>query len=322
MAMFLNKFRRTSAAMFWGWVVCNLVTFLVLALWLLLEVLVEGGLAGGCTYLIFYTTMALIYSGIACVVAWLVVLLPVDLLVSASSWLRSPVPAAVCGAFGGFFGFAALLLALNFAAPDWTALPWLAAFGALAATTGLTASLHLVVKRPRQLGWTGDHPPTCKLARPLSPRKTPPFKTMFGQKFHRTADAMFSGWLRCTVLTCPVLMLWLVQAGGLLFLFMPMASAAYSGVAMFFAWLFILLPAELLISETSKLRTALPAAVLGMCASLVSLLTVWCGHSFATPRGAEAVPWLAAYATMAVIVGMTTARQLVRHPPRSQHTSP
>lgn len=153
--MFLHKYRRTAAAMFRGWVVCNLVTFFVCVLWMVILAFMQDSLTGrdvadGIESVLFLTMMACAYSGVAILLAWLFVLPPVDLLVSDASWLRKPKPAAVCGAFGGFFGFAALWLALNFSAPDWAALPWLAGFGALAAITGMTASLHLVRKHPRK----------------------------------------------------------------------------------------------------------------------------------------------------------------------------
>ena len=155
MTMFLHKYRRTAAAMFRGWVVCNLVTFFAFALWMVIMALMQDGVNGrdvvnGVLFLLVFAMVAGAYSGVAILLAWLFVMLPVDLLVGDASWMRKPKPAAVCGAFGGFFGFAALWLALNFSAPDWAILPWIAAFGALAAITGMTASLHLVRNHPRQ----------------------------------------------------------------------------------------------------------------------------------------------------------------------------
>jgi hypothetical protein len=147
--MFFEKLSRTFFVMLRGWLVCNLITFLIFAIWIIHHFSIQDSAASqsllsGGLYLVLYTTMALVYSGIAVAVAWLAVLLPVDLCISESSWLRAPVPAAVCGAGGGFFSFMAFWASMRSVASDsGPDLPWLGAFGALAAITGLTAALNL-----------------------------------------------------------------------------------------------------------------------------------------------------------------------------------
>jgi hypothetical protein len=148
--MFLHKFRRTFIAMFWGWVVSNLVTCSALGLWILCS---DGSLYSKLQYLILYALLSLLYSGIVITCAWLIVLLPTDILVSDSSDLRKPRNAAACGAVAGFASIVLIKIAIwvptshqaNTMTED---LGWLFAFGFLAAVTGLTAALNVALKQP------------------------------------------------------------------------------------------------------------------------------------------------------------------------------
>ncbi len=149
--MFLHKFRRTFIAMVWGWVVCNLVTCSVFGLGILCS---EGSLYSKLQYLVLYSLLSLLYSGIVIASAWLIVLLPTDFLVSDRSVLRKPRNAAACGAVGGFASIVLIKIAIWGTASGQTNaitedLVWLFAFGFLAAITGLTAALHVVLKHPR-----------------------------------------------------------------------------------------------------------------------------------------------------------------------------
>jgi hypothetical protein len=151
--MFLHKFRRTFIAMFWGWVVCNLVTCSAIGLWILCS---EGSLYSKLQYLALYALLCLLYSGIVITSAWLIVLLPTDVLVSDCSDLRKPRNAAACGAVGGFASIVLIKIVIwvttthqaNTMTED---LGWLFVFGFLAAITGLTAALHVVRKHPRTI---------------------------------------------------------------------------------------------------------------------------------------------------------------------------
>jgi hypothetical protein len=149
--MFLHKFRRTFIAMLWGWVVCNLVTCSALVLWILCS---EGSIYSKLQYLVLYALLSVLYSGIVITSAWLIVLLPTDVLVSDGSDLRKPRNAAACGAAGGFTSVILIKIAIwvttvNEANTMTEDLEWLFAFGFLAAITGLTAALHVVLKHPR-----------------------------------------------------------------------------------------------------------------------------------------------------------------------------
>jgi hypothetical protein len=149
--MFLHKFRRTFIAMFWGWVVCNLVTCSAFGLGILIS---EGSLYSKLQYLAIYALMSLLYSGIVITGAWLIAFLPTDLLVRDCSDLRKPRNAAACGAAGGFASIILIQIAIWGTTSQQTdkiteGLEWLFVFGILAAITGLTAALHVVLKHPR-----------------------------------------------------------------------------------------------------------------------------------------------------------------------------
>jgi hypothetical protein len=146
-----QKFRRTFVAMFRGWLVCNLVSSTFFSLWIAIE---EGSLASKLQYMGLYLVMSLLYSGIIITIAWLFILYPTDLLVHEASPLRKPRNAALCGAAGGFMSI--ILLKYMFWAGSsngghsfWEDSIWIVPFGLLAAITGLTAALHIVLKHPR-----------------------------------------------------------------------------------------------------------------------------------------------------------------------------
>ncbi|MBB5036430.1 hypothetical protein [Prosthecobacter dejongeii] len=132
-----HKFSRTFVAMFWGWVACNIVTFLIS--WghyqfrfdHLPKVTGEMPLWVG-------ATAAVIFG------AWLLVFLPVDLCVSETSRWRHPKPAALAGGVAGFLTLFVPSL-LNSPEPD---VPDLLAMSLLAAVCGLTASLYLARRYP------------------------------------------------------------------------------------------------------------------------------------------------------------------------------
>lgn len=142
------KVRRTFIAMFWGWVVCNVITFLAFSLW---SINSAGSLSDSLQFVLLFTLISSIYSGIAITAAWLLALVPTDFLVNDASFLRKPRNAAVCGAAGGFMSIVLLKFVLWAASPnpvsankeDYIALIMA---GALAA---ITAALHIVLKHPR-----------------------------------------------------------------------------------------------------------------------------------------------------------------------------
>lgn len=136
--------RRSFIAMFWGWVACNAALILGLIVAELagnrnpLEKVMWLNLLGWMIY-------ALIATGIVILIAWLFVLLPTDVLVKESCFLRSPRWAGSCGGLAGFMCvFLPLILATD------AHLDGLLVISLLAGICGLTASLHLVRHHPRK----------------------------------------------------------------------------------------------------------------------------------------------------------------------------
>ena len=135
--MFRHKFRRTFIAMFWGWVACNSTTITGM---LISAPFKFTAFAEAFKYLLIYGFFTALYSAVLVLIAWLAVFLPTDLIVDESSPLRKPRNAAVTGFATGF---------LVILVPAWSLGAWIP--GLLAAITGLTAALHVVIKHPRQI---------------------------------------------------------------------------------------------------------------------------------------------------------------------------
>ena len=135
--MFRHKFRRTFIAMFWGWVACNSTTLIGM---LISAPFKFRAWTEAFQVLLIYGFFAALYSAVLVLIAWLAVFFPTDLVVDESSPLRKPRNAAVIGFVTGF------LVILVPARPLEAWIP-----GLLAAITGLTAALHVVIKHPRQI---------------------------------------------------------------------------------------------------------------------------------------------------------------------------
>lgn len=130
-----QKFRRTFIAMFWGWCVCNLVTFVAFVGWAIFD---QGSISNRVAGVMLYVVAAAVWSAVLITASWLLISLPVDLLVGESSWLREPFVAAAIGSVSG----AVPMLLIG-------QLPEIICPAILAAITGLTAALHVVLKHPR-----------------------------------------------------------------------------------------------------------------------------------------------------------------------------
>lgn len=154
---FLHKVRRTFVAMFWGWV-AFMTGYTILAG---LDSLLELRLFRWRDFLAFWLAFG-VFSVPVILVAWLLILLPVDCVVPETSWLRKPWIAAWLGLGIGMLPFTLLgtwdsmtsfeswwrevLRCLNDKGT------WLYLGGA--GITGLTAALHIVLKHPRHSGCT------------------------------------------------------------------------------------------------------------------------------------------------------------------------
>lgn len=146
--MFRKQFYRTFVAMFWGWLVCNVSTLIgLLVLVMFRPVFHITTFTSVLSVMIYW----LIFSAIFIVVAWLAILFPTDCIVSEHSCLRQPRMAGVIGFTVGFLTVFAPLAADMWARgrPGMKITTDLAPFGLLAAITGLTAALHVVLKHPR-----------------------------------------------------------------------------------------------------------------------------------------------------------------------------
>lgn len=88
---------------------------------------------------------------------------------------------------------------------------------------------------------------------------------MFAQKLHRTFIAMFKGWVAFLSIL-PVLVLivnWMDNRSRESVMSVWIMFAVFSVPVILVAWLLILLPTDLLIPESSRLRTPWIAAMLG-----------------------------------------------------------
>ncbi len=154
---FLHKVRRTFVAMFWGWV-AFMTGYTILAG---LDSLLELRLFRWREFLAFWLAFG-VFSVPVILVAWLLILLPVDCLVPEASWLRKPCIAAWLGLWIGMLPFTLLGTWDSMTSFErwWREVhrclndkgTWLYLGGA--AITGLTAALHVVLKHPRQSGST------------------------------------------------------------------------------------------------------------------------------------------------------------------------
>ena len=133
-----HKFCRTFVAMFWGWVACNIVTFLIS--W--------GHYQFRFDHLPKVTGEMPLWVGATAGVifgAWLLVLLPVDLCVSDTSRWRRPRRAALAG---GVAGFLTLFVPSLLSSREHADVSDLIVMSFLAAVCGLTASLYLALRYP------------------------------------------------------------------------------------------------------------------------------------------------------------------------------
>lgn len=145
--MFLHKFRRTFIAMFWGWVVCNLATLVVSAA---IEWSRDFGSFSRLKQIM--TEMIYWYIGTAIVIfiAWVTVFFPVDLIVPDRSKLRQPKSAAGIGFCAGYTALFAPCVVVPFIQNGVLHIHEdLLVMSLLGGLTGLTASLHVVLKHPR-----------------------------------------------------------------------------------------------------------------------------------------------------------------------------
>ena len=99
MKTFLRKVKLSFLAMLCGWIACN-IAWWVGAIPILLK---PGSSLRGADFMMIGT-----FTGIVVLIAWLVIFLPTDLLVSDASTLRRPRTAAWCGLFVSFTLVAAI----------------------------------------------------------------------------------------------------------------------------------------------------------------------------------------------------------------------
>lgn len=146
--MYHDKFSRTFIAMVWGWVVCNLVT-------LVFAVAIEWSRDFGSFSRLGHIMAEMIYwhlwTAVVIAIAWLAVFLPVDLIVPDRSKLRQPKSAACMGFLAGFTAFFVPSVLVPFIQTGELRIHEdLIVMSLLAAITGLTAALHVVLKHPRR----------------------------------------------------------------------------------------------------------------------------------------------------------------------------
>ncbi len=145
--MFLHKFRRTFIAMFWGWVVCNLVT-------LVFAVAIEWRRDFGSFSRLGHIIAEMIYwyigTAIVIFIAWLVVFFPVDLIVPDRSRVRRPKSAVWMGFLAGYMALFIPCVVIPYIQTGTLQFnDDLIVMSLLGGLTGLTAALHVVLKHPR-----------------------------------------------------------------------------------------------------------------------------------------------------------------------------
>jgi predicted DCC family thiol-disulfide oxidoreductase YuxK len=130
--------RRTFWAMFYGWLICN-AAFLVIAF------ISELAKNGTILFSLFSLVYSCFFSGIAILISWLFIVIPIDQCVPDNSFIREKPWAGGVGALIGFMTVFLPPLCLNVTPSDYATHIFFSFFGAL---TGLTTGYHLAKHSP------------------------------------------------------------------------------------------------------------------------------------------------------------------------------